>query len=103
MSKAINKFMLVAVVSICMMIVLAACSDNKDTGNTGNNTKAAEEQSLKLIFAMDQSPTDSWVLSAEKFADIVKEKTDGRIAISVHNSGTLGGQRQALEGIKAGT
>src|SRR5690606_5683897 len=63
---------------------------------------ASDDASYKLIFAMDLSPNDAWTQAARFFADTVKEKSDGRIAITVHDSGTLGAQRQALEGILAG-
>lgn len=63
---------------------------------------ANDDASYKLIFAMDLSPNDAWTRAARFFAETVKEKSDGRIAITVHDSGTLGAQRQALEGILAG-
>lgn len=38
-----------------------------------------------------------------KFKEIVEKKTDGRIAITVHPAGGLGGEREVVEGVANGT
>ncbi|MBP1155755.1 MULTISPECIES: TRAP transporter substrate-binding protein [unclassified Paenibacillus] len=87
-----------------VLVLLAGCGSNPSQGDvkTDNGT-SNNVQTKKLTFALDQSPSDSWSQATRKFADLVKEKTQGSITIQVHDSGTLGAQRQALEGILAGT
>lgn len=96
-------------ISLALMVMLAGCGTNAPQGevktNNGNTEapKTTEVKTKKLTFALDQSPADSWTQATKKFAELVKEKTKGSITINVHDSGTLGAQRQALEGILAGT
>ncbi len=41
-------------------------------------------------------------LGAQKFADIMKEKTDGKIKVMVFGSGTLGGDAQVISSVQGG-
>lgn len=105
MRKKVSKKLTSSFVMISLFAaaVLAGCG-NQNAGNTLESTPSQETaKSMKLTFALDQSPTDSWTKAARKFAELVKERSNNRIEISVHDSGTLGAQRQALEGILAGT
>ena len=55
---------------------------------------------LKLSSSPDGNPTtDSMVFFAEK----VKEKTGGTVEVRLFNNSALGGQREALESLQAGT
>ncbi len=38
-----------------------------------------------------------------KFKEIIEENSDGRIDVTIHPSGALGGEREVVEGLKAGT
>jgi tripartite ATP-independent transporter DctP family solute receptor len=121
MSKRASKFTAsLAIFTVLSVGVLAGCGSK--AGTTGGSTSAAPAGSsspaasaaaaspgagtgkaMKLTFALDQSPTDSWTMAAKKFAELVAQKTNNRITIDVHDSGKLGAQRQALEGMLAGT
>lgn len=93
----IKKMGVILLVSI-LAFVIAGCGPKKE-----NNNAPASNNPIKLTFAFDQSPSDTWTQAARKFAELVEQKTDGAISITVHDSGTLGSQRQALEAILAGT
>lgn len=117
MSKKVNVLTsFLVILSMVLIAVLSGCGNKADNDTTNKDAetpkaetpsaetpKPAEGKTMKLTFAMDLSPTDSWTQASKKFAEIVKEKTNGRIEITVHDSATLGPQRQALEGILAGT
>jgi tripartite ATP-independent transporter DctP family solute receptor len=48
-------------------------------------------------------PADSgWGQASQKFADLVKEKTDGALTITVYPNGELGGEREMFEGLSLG-
>ena len=102
------------IVSMLFVMVLTGCGTNNNgptettsPANTASPTNAEgpanNQKEIKLTFALDLSKTDSWTQAARKFAEVVEAKSDGRIKVSVHDSGTLGAQRQLLEGILAGT
>jgi len=92
MKKYFIMFMFIA------LLVLSACGDNEASGDDSQNGDSKE-----FIFALDQGERDTWVRATQKFAELIEEKTDGSITVSVHHSGTLGSQREALEGIMNGT
>lgn len=92
MKKYLMILMFVAIV------VLAACGDDEVSGGDSQRVEKKE-----LIFALDQGERDTWVKAAQKFAELLGEKTEGSIVADVHHSGTLGSQREALEGILNGT
>ncbi len=64
------------------------------------------------VFAADQvtltlghivKPDGPVAIAAVRFADLVKERTEGKIIIEVYDSSTLGSQRDLLEGLQIGT
>ncbi|WP_075222788.1 TRAP transporter substrate-binding protein [Acuticoccus yangtzensis] len=62
---------------------------------------AAQDMTLRMgTFATATSP---WGQAMHAFADIVKEKTDGRIEIAVYTDGQIGGMQQLLTGMQLGT
>ena len=87
--KIVNKKMALFF-SLLLLVVLVAC--NKQTAGEKGETK-------ELIFALDQTQNDTWVRATQKFAEIVEDKTNGTVKVSVHHSGTLGSQREVLEGM----
>ncbi|WP_246479727.1 TRAP transporter substrate-binding protein [Kaustia mangrovi] len=56
-----------------------------------------------LRFAHTQPTSDTHHLAAERFAELVEERTDGEITISIHPAGELGNDPAILEGIRLGT
>ncbi|WP_299867270.1 TRAP transporter substrate-binding protein [uncultured Hoeflea sp.] len=64
-------------------------------------TAYAQETTLKL--AHYGSATDSVTKAAEKFAELVSEKTGGALAIDLFGNGELGNSPTMLEGVRLGT
>lgn len=60
-------------------------------------------RSHKGKFSTDVPPGHPKTVSFEKFADIVKKKTDGRVNINVFPSSQLGGEMEAAEGMRLGS
>ena len=50
-----------------------------------------------------QPPNHAIGQAADKFAELVNERTGGEVRIKVHASGELGGSRQLAEGVRLGT
>ena len=61
----------------------------------------AAEMTLKLGHIAD--PQNPYAMGAEKFAELVKEKTGGAIEVQVFPSSQLGNQRDLIEGLTFGT
>ncbi|MGI6783457.1 MAG: DctP family TRAP transporter solute-binding subunit [Aminivibrio sp.] len=61
----------------------------------------AAEVTLKLGHIAD--PQNPYAMGAEKFAELVKEKTGGAVEIQIFPSSQLGNQRDLIEGLTFGT
>ncbi len=47
-------------------------------------------------------PNDVWAQGAQRFADLVKQRTNGKYEVRVHPSGQLGNEREMEEGLQVG-
>ncbi len=57
-------------------------------------------KSLKLTLANNSPVGESRDLVSKKFAELVKEKTNGEVQVEVFSGGALGSWREAIEGLK---
>lgn len=64
---------------------------------------AEEISSRTFKVAFVQAKSHPHGLGAQKFADIVKEKSDGKIKVMVFGNGTLGGDAQVISSVQGGT
>lgn len=62
-----------------------------------------EEEPMVLSFGHTTADTHPYTTGARKLAELVAEKTDGKLVIEVFPAGQLGGERDITEGLQAGT
>ena len=62
--------------------------------------RAAE---FDLVEAHTTPPDHPYTLGMVRYAQLVKERSNGRVAIQVHHSRELGDERQVVEGLQLGT
>jgi len=87
------KFSKVAVgLAAVAALTLTACSGNGGTegGSTGGN-EAAEGATYNWEMTVTVGDTSTWYLGAEKFGEILAEKSDGRMSLSVFTNEQLSG------------
>ncbi|WP_434311558.1 TRAP transporter substrate-binding protein [Hominifimenecus sp. rT4P-3] len=112
------KFVALAL-SAVMLMGLTGCGASNEDSKTPDTTKAAEENTtapatndttaaastdatvLKLGTTVNEQ--DSFQVAAEKFAELVEERTNGAYKIDIYPNGTLGGERDMLESMQIGT
>lgn len=64
---------------------------------------AAAEYKATLKLASTQNMDHPYMVGAQKFADLIKERTNGRITVKLYPSNQLGkGEREMTEGIQQG-
>ncbi len=93
MKKAwIIVFCLVLAVSL----VVAGCG--------GGDKKAPEQKQIKMKMSVTTAESSPWTKGAQKFADIVKEKTKGRVTVQVFPNEQLssGNQPKGIEQLQNG-
>lgn len=87
---------------LALVLFLAACGDSgSEDGESTDSGATGEVTKWKLGHLADENHI--WHETSLKFADLVKEKTDGQIEITVYPSNTLGGETDTINAIQAGT
>jgi TRAP-type transport system periplasmic protein len=97
-----NKSFLMALALVAIMSLLAACSSS-ESGTEGNSNESSEGEKLELKYAEVNPEGHPMTEAAEKFAEIVNEKSDGRITINVYPAGQLGNETENIEGLQMGS
>ncbi len=80
---------------IFLGLILVGCG-NKSSG--GDNA----QKPMKFKLAENQPPGYPTVVASEKFAELVKERTNGRILIEVYPAGQLGEEKAVIEQVQLG-
>jgi tripartite ATP-independent transporter DctP family solute receptor len=80
--------------------LLSACSNSNKQTNSG---AAAEGKKFTLKLSHQMAPDHTLNLSAIKFAELVKAKTNGNVEIQVFPSGQLGTEKDNAAALKLGT
>ncbi|PMR71102.1 TRAP transporter substrate-binding protein [Halomonas heilongjiangensis] len=68
---------------------------------TGSLSQAQAATMLKLAHAAPDSDTQQ--AAAERFAELVEERTNGEVTIKIFGNGVLGGDQQMISGVRSGT
>ena len=63
---------------------------------------AAEFKERTIRFAFVQTMDSHWGAGAQRFADLVQQKTGGKIQVKLFPGGTLGGDQQTLSALQGG-
>ncbi|MBD1381442.1 TRAP transporter substrate-binding protein [Metabacillus arenae] len=79
-----------------LLLILTSCSSS--TSSTGQS-----EKTIKWKMGHISDANHIWNKTALRFAELVKEKTDGKIEIDVYPNSQLGGETDTLNSIKGGT
>lgn len=88
------------------VVILAACSSggDKSTGGKASDDRGGSEDGPRYTFRLAEThPADyPTTLGDMKFAELVKERSGGRITIDVFPSAQLGEERAAIEQVQLG-
>ena len=96
---------------IMAVSLLTACGNNSNTTTAPAGTDpagattapASEGKTYTLKIAHVMSEADPYHTGAQKFADLVEEKSGGRIKFEMYANAQLGGERDITEGVSMGT
>ncbi|KAF5061191.1 2,3-diketo-L-gulonate-binding periplasmic protein YiaO [anaerobic digester metagenome] len=90
--KKILSLILVAVLTLS--VGLTGCS-SKSEQPAGDKPAGSTGEKVTLKFSTTTADTSTWTLGAKKFAEIVGEKTNGRIEVKVYPNDQLSGGNQS--------
>ena len=89
-----------AALGVGAVLLAAACGGPGTDGSDG--TAGAAAAGWEVRFSHVLSPGSEFHLMAERFRDLMRERTDGRFRVVIYPSGQLGGERVAFEQIQVG-
>lgn len=97
-----KKILSIALAAVMAAGVLTACGGSAETpAASGAETTGEKTFNFKLA---ENQPADNPVSQGmEKFAELVKEKTNGTVNIEVYLDGTLGTENETIDQVQAGT
>ena len=89
--------------ALSLSLALTACggSPAPTTGSPSSGEGSGDVTVLKLGTTVNEE--DSFQVAAEKFADLVKERTNGAYEIEIYPNGALGDESTMLESMQIGT
>ncbi|MDF3000190.1 MAG: hypothetical protein K0Q48_309 [Bacillota bacterium] len=96
------KKMVSILLILALVLSMTACGGSKNDNGSQNNT-GAEGQSYKLNLGHVTQVTHPFHIGAEKFAEKVAEKSNGRITVEIYPARALGDDRELLEQIMNNT
>ena len=95
-----SKRGIIVVLALLLIGMTAGCGGDKKAAAPA----AKGEYKAQLKLATLTTATHTYNLGANKFAELVKERSKGRIEVKVYPDGQLGkGERELLEGLQQGT
>lgn len=98
-----KKVISILLVALCVAALLTGCGANSDSKQ---NQNSGEGQSVSgaIELRMSQTSASDGAIgqSMEKFAELIKEKTNGRYVIHTFHNGQLGGERDNVEACQIG-
>ncbi|MCB6610864.1 TRAP transporter substrate-binding protein [[Clostridium] symbiosum] len=109
-----NKFMTACLAAVLGVSMMAGCGsagqgDVKADGgqiaekDSSKNSGESGEEKIVMRLAHINSNTDPKQMEAEKFKELVEEKTGGKVQIDIYGAGQLGDVNEIIEGLKLGT
>lgn len=95
---------ILALLLIILLLLAVGCS-SKSQEKSATPNQAAKQEFKAQFKAATMTPKDHmYTMGAQRFADLIKERTNGRIQITVYPDGQLGkGERELLEALQQGT
>ncbi|SNS10521.1 C4-dicarboxylate-binding protein DctP [Anaerovirgula multivorans] len=100
-----NRIMVGAMVLILLISLLTGCGKTTSEGAPSGNGGTAEgdQQNYVIKFAHVVRPTTAKGMAAERFAELIEERSGGRIRVEVYPDSQLGTDQEITEQMQLGT
>lgn len=95
-----KRFLSMVAMTTAIVVALTACGGGSEPAEETAATPA-EPTVIKLGTTVNEQ--DSFQVAAEKFKEVVEEKTGGAYVIEIYPNGSLGDERTMLESMQMGT
>lgn len=95
------KKVLALALTLAMAFGLVACGNSDSSSGSGGSGNSGETVTIQL--GHGQTEAHPYHLGAVKFAELVDEYTNGTVQVEIFPNGTLGAERDMVEGVSMGT
>lgn len=107
MTNGIYRKSLIIILVIIAFVVLTGCGSQNAAGasssGTSTSNSAVTSKVVTAKLAHVGAPDHIFEVGAQKFAELVKEYSNGSLEIKTYPGAALGGDRDAFEGLQMGT
>jgi TRAP-type C4-dicarboxylate transport system substrate-binding protein len=108
MIKSVKKGFGFTLLITILVLVLAACGGSDSASNDNQGSNDAEEKetydlTMNVTFPAPKYDYEPKAVATEKFAELVKERTEGRVNIEIFYSNQLVPREQGLDALESGT
>lgn len=100
-----NKKMLLSVLFIAVLALYGCGSDDSSSDDSSSEDNSSDEESYKIKLAHGDQPSEDAIIhwTAEKFAELVDEYSDGKIEVEIYPSNQLGSNVDTIRSVQNGT
>lgn len=97
------KKFVVSLMIVMLFVSLVACGANGGKEKATAEKSGGSDEKVKLRLGHITGESDAWHQGALKFAELVKEKSNGSVEVEIYPSSTLGNDRDLIEGMQMGS
>ncbi|MCM3760535.1 TRAP transporter substrate-binding protein [Alkalihalobacillus oceani] len=97
-----KKLLMLAMLAM-MVAIVAACGGGSESEGTDGSGEESSGETITLKVGHTLSDTSHYQEGLEYFKEILAEKTDGRMDVEIFPNGSLGGERDMVEGLQIGS
>ncbi len=98
-----KKMFVLTLIVVLGMVLAAGCGGGEKTSNSSGGGSSAKEETMNIKVGHVLAPTHPYHAGLEKFAELVAEKTGGKVKVDVFHSSQLGNEREMIEALQMGT
>lgn len=107
MKKRTLRSLFASITAVSLMFTFVGCSSNQksqaEKPSDSAESSQATGESFQLKLGHIQPIDHPSGLGAEKFAEFVKEKTDGKVTVSVFPASQLGNEKELFDAVELGS
>ncbi|MFC4768073.1 TRAP transporter substrate-binding protein [Effusibacillus consociatus] len=92
-----------SLLAVASMLTLTACGSGGGEKQNTSASSGGSGKAVELKIGHTLSDTSHYQKGMEKFKELVESKTNGQVKIKIFPNGSLGGERDMIEGLKVGS
>ena len=97
------KKFLILLLTLALTLSLTACGGDTTGGESASDDGSAEGTTYSFTVGTNTAEDSVNQLLAEKFKELIEERSDGAVTVTIYSNGALGGDAELTESCIAGT